>query len=131
MNTRHGLSRTATAHAQREARKLVEELSGVTAVVVATADGFDVASASAGDADPARVAAMGSSIVAIGDVVSQEARLGRRESVMVLTDSGFAVFHSVHRRDADLVINVLARDSAVPAMVAYRAAQLARTLAEV
>ena len=131
MSTRHGLSRTATAHALREARKLVEELSGVTAVVVATADGFDVASASAGGADPARVAAMGSSIVAIGDVVSQEARLGRRESVMVLMDSGFAVFHSVHRRDADLVINVLARDSAVPAMVAYRAAQLARTLAEV
>ena len=131
MSTRHGLSRTATAHALREARKLVEELSGVTAVVVATADGFDVASASAGDADPARVAAMGSSIVAIGDVVSQEARLGRRESVMVLTYSGFAVFHSVHRRDADLMINVLARDSAVPAMVAYRAAQLAKALAEV
>jgi predicted regulator of Ras-like GTPase activity (Roadblock/LC7/MglB family) len=112
-------------------RRLVDELTGVTAAVVATSDGFDVASACVSDADPARVAAMGSSIVAIGDVVSQEARLGRRESVMVLTDSGFAVFHSVHRRDTDLVINVLARDSAVPAMVAYRAAQLARTLAEV
>lgn len=131
MSSIHGLSRTATAHAQREVRRLVEELTGVTAAVVATADGFDVASACVSDADPARVAAMGSSIVAIGDVVSQEARLGRRESVMVLTDSGFAVFHSVHRRDTDLVINVLARDSAVPAMVAYRAAQLARTLAKV
>jgi len=127
----HSLSRTATVHAQREVRKLVEELTGVTAAVVATADGFDVASACVSDAEPARVAAMGSSIVAIGDVVSQEARLGRRESVMVFSDSGFAVFHSVHRRDTDLVINVLARDSAVPAMVAYRAAQLARTLAEV
>lgn len=131
MSSIHSLSRTATVHAQREVRKLVEELTGVTAAVVATADGFDVASACVSDADPARVAAMGSSIVAIGDVVSQEARLGRRESVMVFSDSGFAVFHSVHRRDTDLVINVLARDSAVPAMVAYRAAQLARTLAEV
>lgn len=130
MSSIHSLSRTATVHAQREVRKLVEELTGVTAAVVATADGFDVASACVSDADPARVAAMGSSIVAIGDVVSQEARLGRRESVMVFSDSGFAVFHSVHRRDTDLVINVLARDSAVPAMVAYRAAQLARTLAE-
>lgn len=130
MSSTHSLSRTATVHAQREVRKLVEELTGVTAAVVATADGFDVASACVSDADPARVAAMGSSIVAIGDVVSQEARLGRRESVMVFSDSGFAVFHSVHRRDTDLVINVLARDSAVPAMVAYRAAQLARTLAE-
>lgn len=130
MSSRHGLSKTAAAHAQREVQKLVEELTGVTAAVVATVDGFDVASAVAGDADPARVAAMGSSIVAIGGVVSEEARLGRRESVMVLTDSGFAVFHSVHLRDAELVINVLARSSAVPAMVAYRAAQLARSLAE-
>jgi hypothetical protein len=36
----------------------------------------------------------------------------------------------VHQRDGELVISVLARDSAVPALVAYRAAQLARTLAE-
>lgn len=130
MSSRHGLSRTAAAHAQREVQKLVDELTGVTAAVVATVDGFDVASAVAGDVDPARVAAMGSSIVALGGVVSEEARLGRRESVMVLTDSGFAVFHSVHLRDAELVINVLAHDCAVPAMVAYRAAQFAKSLAE-
>lgn len=130
MSSTHGLSRTATAHAQREVQKLVDELTGVTAAVVATLDGFDVACATTGDADPARLAAMGSSIVAIGGVVCDEARLGRRESVLVLTDSGFAVFQSVHRRDAELVINVLARDSAVPALVAYRAAQLARSLAE-
>ncbi|MGJ7501698.1 roadblock/LC7 domain-containing protein [Variovorax sp. ZT5P49] len=130
MSVRHGLSKTATAHAQREVQKLVDELSGVTAAVVATVDGFDVASAASGDADPARVAAMASSIVAISGVVADEARLGRHQSVMVLTDSGFAVFYSVHRRDGELVINVIARESAVPALVAYRAAQLAKTLAE-
>ncbi|MGJ7592356.1 roadblock/LC7 domain-containing protein [Variovorax sp. ZT5P30] len=131
MSVRHGLSRTATAHAQREVQKLVDELSGVTSAVVATADGFDVASASTGDADPARVAAMASSIVAIGGVVSEEAGLGRHKSVMILTESGFAIFCSVHRCDGELVINVIARDSAVPALVAYRATQLAKTLAEV
>ena len=126
----HGLSRTALAHAQREVQRLVDELTGVTAAVVATGAGFEVPSATTGDRDPARVAAMGSSIAAIGGVVGEEASLGRRESVMVLTDSGFAVFQSVHCRDIQLVINVLARASAVPAMVAWRAAQLARTLAE-
>ncbi|MBT2336440.1 roadblock/LC7 domain-containing protein [Variovorax paradoxus] len=130
MSVQHGLSRTATAHAQREVQKLVDELNGVTAAVVATVDGFDLASATTGDADPARVAAMASSIVAISSVVAEEARLGRNESVMILTDSGFAVFCSVHRRDGDLVINVLARDGAVPALVAYRAGQLAKSLAE-
>ncbi|KQW55396.1 roadblock/LC7 domain-containing protein [Variovorax sp. Root411] len=130
MSVRHGLSRTATAHAQREVQKLVDELSGVTAAVIATVDGFDVASATTGDTDPARVAAMASSIVAISSVVAEEARLGRKESVMIRTESGFAVFYSVHHRDGELVINVLARDNAVPALVAYRAAQLAKSLAE-
>jgi len=130
VSIRHGLSRTAIAHAQREVQKLVDELIGVTVAVVSTADGFDVASAGTGDADPVRVAAMASSIVAIGGVVSQEGGLGRHKSVMILTESGFAIFCSVHRRDVELVINVLARDSAVPALVAYRATQLGRTLAE-
>lgn len=130
MSVRQDLSRTAIALAQREVRKLVDELGGVTAAVVATIDGFDVASAVTGDTDPARVAAMASSIVAISGVVSEEARLGRHKSVMIQTESGFAVFCSVYRRDVELVINVLARDAAVLALVAYRAAQLAKTLTD-
>lgn len=130
MSLQQGLSSAASALAQREVRKLADELSGVTAVVVASIDGFDVASAITGDADPARVAAMASSIVAISHVVSEEARLGRHKSVIVQTESGFAVFCSVYRCDAELVINVLARDSAVLALVAYRVARLARTLAD-
>lgn len=130
MSDRQELSRTAAAHAQREARKLVDELGGVTAVVVATIDGFNVASAVVGDADPVRVAAMASSIVAISSVVSEEARLGRHKSVIVQTESGFAVFCSVYRRDVELVINVLAKDSAVLALVVYRVTQLAKSLTD-
>ena len=37
---------------------------------------------------------------------------------------------SVHRPDADLVINVIADGSAILGQVAYRTAQFARTLAE-
>jgi predicted regulator of Ras-like GTPase activity (Roadblock/LC7/MglB family) len=124
------LSRTAAALAQREARKLVDELEGVMAVVVATIDGFNVASAITSDMDPARVAAMASSIVAISSVVAEEARLGRHKSVIVQTESGFAVFCSVYRRDVELVINVLAREATVLALVAYRATRLARTLTD-
>lgn len=130
MIDRHGLSRTAAAHAQREVQRLIVELDGVTAAVIATIDGFNVASAVMGNADPVRIAAMASSIVAISSVVSEEARLGDHKSVIVQTDSGFAVFCSVPRRDVELVINVLARDTAVLALVAYRAAQLAKTLSD-
>ena len=82
------LSPTAKVIAGREAENFLNDVNGVTAVVIATVDGFDVASAMrAGDA--ARVAAMASSISAISSVVSQEANLGRNKSVTIDTESGF------------------------------------------
>ena len=123
------LSPTAKVIAAREAQNFLDEANAVTALVIATVDGFDVASPMrAGDAP--RVAAMASSISAISSVVSQEANLGRNKSVTIDTESGFAMVYSVHRDDAELVINVIADGSAILGQVAYRIAQFARTLAE-
>lgn len=116
------------ATALQEARQLLSSLGGLTAVVIATADGFDVASAIKDDIDPSRIAAMASSISAISDVVSHEARLGRGTSVIINTESGFAVLHSVHRPDETLVINVIADETAVLGQVTYFVARFARTL---
>ncbi len=114
--------------AQREAQAIHDEISGVTAVVVATVDGFDVASVVRNGLDPARISALASSIAAIGQVVSVEARLGRNRSVTIATDSGFAVIFSVHRSDLDLVINVIANEDAVVGQVNYRTAAAAKAL---
>ena len=129
MSVKINLAPSAKVIASREAEKMLSEVDGVTAVVIATLDGFDVASAMR-HGDPARVAAMASSISAISSVVSQEASLGRNKSVTIDTESGFAVVFSVHRPDADLVINVIADGSAILGQVAYRIAQFAKTLAE-
>jgi predicted regulator of Ras-like GTPase activity (Roadblock/LC7/MglB family) len=129
MSVKINLAPSAKVIASREAEKMLSEVDGVTAVVIATLDGFDVASAMR-HGDPARVAAMASSISAISSVVSQEASLGRNKSVTIDTESGFAVVFSVHRPDADLVINVIADGSAILGQVAYRTAQFAKTLAE-
>ena len=129
MSVKINLAPSAKVIASREAEKMLSEVDGVTAVVIATLDGFDVASAMR-HGDPARVAAMASSISAISSVVSQEASLGRNKSVTIDTESGFAVVFSVHRPDADLVINVIADGSAILGQVSYRTAQFARTLAE-
>jgi len=115
--------------AQREAKAMLADVGGLTAVVVATVDGFDVASAMRGG-DAARVAAMASSISAICAVVSQEARLGRHRCVTIDTESGFAVVYSVHRPGAELVINAIADGSAILGQVNYRMAQFAKTLAD-
>ncbi len=129
MSVKINLAPSAQVIATREAENILGNVDGVTAVVVATVDGFDIASAMR-QGDAARIAAMASSISAISSVVSQEASLGRNKSVTIDTESGFAVVFSVHRPDADLVINVIADGSAILGQVAYRTAQFARSLAE-
>lgn len=128
MNATINLSETALALAHSEAQRLLADVAGVTTVVVATVDGFDVASAIKGGADAARIAALASSIAAISAVVSEEAELGQGKSVIIDTESGFAIVHSVRRADAELVINVIAKSTAVLGEVAYRTARFARLL---
>lgn len=129
MSVKPSLAPAAQMLASREAQSMLSEVDGLTAVVVATVDGFDVASAMK-NGDAARVAAMASSISAISSVVAQEASLGRNKCVTIDTESGFAVVYSVHRSDAELVINVIANGNAILGQVAYRTAQFARTLAD-
>lgn len=122
------LSSATKAWVQQEAQRLLQEISGVVAVVVATVDGFDVGSAMK-KGDPERVAAMASSIFAISAVVSQEASLGRSRSVTIDTEEGFSIVHSVYHPQADLVISVIAGQDAILGQVAYQVAQFARDLA--
>ena len=130
MSTHIPLPEAVKALARSEAQKVLNELTGVTAVVVATEDGFDVASVVSANLDAGRMAAMASSISAISTVVSQEAGLGRNRSVTIDTESGFAMVYSVHRSDAALVINVIADSRAILAQVNYRTSQMARSLGQ-
>ncbi|SHF45468.1 hypothetical protein SAMN02745117_01979 [Lampropedia hyalina DSM 16112] len=116
--------------AQVEADKLLADIFSLQAVVIASEDGFDVASAARDGIDPSRIAAMASSIAAISSVVSQEAHLGRSRSVTIDTDAGFAVVFTVRRSDVQLVINIVAGPDVLIGEVMYRAGQLARLLAQ-
>jgi predicted regulator of Ras-like GTPase activity (Roadblock/LC7/MglB family) len=114
--------------AASEAQHILDEVAGVTAVVIATPDGFEIASASLRSFDPSRIAAMASSISAMGAVVSQEARLGRCKCVTVATDDGFALFSPVRNPETELVVNVLASAHAVLAQAMYRTAACVKLL---
>jgi predicted regulator of Ras-like GTPase activity (Roadblock/LC7/MglB family) len=116
--------------AASEAQHILDEIAGVTAVVIATPDGFEIASASASlrSFDPSRIAAMASSISAMGAVVSQEARLGRCKCITVGTDDGFALFSTARNEEAELVVNVLANANAVLAQAMYRTATCVKVL---
>jgi predicted regulator of Ras-like GTPase activity (Roadblock/LC7/MglB family) len=117
--------------ARRAALLCLAEVAGVTAVVIATVDGFDLASAFRGDQDAARIAAMASSISAISSVVAMEAGLGKFKSVTINTDSGFAIVQAVQRADVELVIHLIAGGDAVMAQSMHRAGVMAKGLASV
>jgi len=123
------LPETTKNLALQEAQRLLYDVAGLTAVVVATVDGFDVASAVRGDIESSRIAAMASSISAISEVVSQEARLGRGKSVTIDTESGFAVVHAVDHPELPLVISVIADETAMLGQVLIRSSRLAHLLA--
>jgi len=113
---------------QSEAHAMLGDIAALSAVVIATEDGFDLASVVRNGLDASRVAALASSIAAIGQVVSAEAKLGRARSVIIDTDGGFAAIYSVPRPGASLVINVIAGADALLGQVNYRAAAAVRTL---
>lgn len=108
--------------------EFVEAMASVSAVVVASVDGFAIASAFNGANDADRIAAMASSISAIGSVVAMEAGLGAYRSVIINTDSGFVVVQSVQRTDLELVISVVAGGDAVLAQVLHRVKTMAAQL---
>jgi uncharacterized protein len=117
------------AAAQAEAAAIAGEIRGVQAVVIATADGVDIASTVNGHADPGRLAALASSMAAIGAFVSAEAGHGRSTGITVGTDCGFAVVHAIQTAGPGLVLNVLADAGAAPDQVRDRAAAAVRKLA--
>lgn len=108
--------------------ELVEAGLGIKAVVLATIDGFAVAAALADSADPARIAALASSIASIGSVATQEAGLGRCASIILNTDMGLAVVRQFQRGSHELVLILIGDGQSLLAQATYRANQLAREL---
>ena len=121
------LPERVTTLASQLATSFVKDISGVSAVVVASVDGFAIASAFHGGNDADRIAAMASSISAIGSVVAMEAGLGAYRSVTINTDAGFVVVQAIARDDLELVVSVIA-NAAILAQVLHRVKTMAAQL---
>lgn len=114
--------------AKNECSNLLSEQHGVLAVVIASVDGFDWASASNGKLDASRIAAMSSSIAAIGSVVTQEVHIGASKSITVNTENGFVYITYLDLAGASHVLNVIADKSAILAQIIYRCGEIAKRL---
>jgi predicted regulator of Ras-like GTPase activity (Roadblock/LC7/MglB family) len=129
MNIRDNFDPLFLGHAQRQVRSIVDGDLGVQAAVLATVDGFSIASAMADNGDPDRVAALASTIASIGSVATQEAGLGHCSSVILNTERGFAVVHQFQKNTVDTVLILVTDGKALLAQVMYRANEFAKELA--
>lgn len=114
--------------AQSTADRLLRRLDQARAVIVASEDGFELGYASAAPLDAARIAAITSSMSAIGGVVSRETRMGAVRCVMVEAEDGFLVMRSSSRQGMGMVVAaMIGRDSLV-GLAMHAVAEAAREL---
>lgn len=109
--------------AERELQAMIDAGAGIRTAVLATVDGFPVTSVRIDHSDPARIAALASSIASIGTVATQEAGLGRCASVILNTDEGFAVVRQLRWQTHELVLIAVSDGQALLAQVMYQANQ--------
>lgn len=106
-------SRVHAAICQRQLDLLMNDAADVRGALISTTDGFEVARVPM-DADFAasRLAAMASSIIALGEATVQEVRLSQCRNVLVDAVDGRLLLLSVPTRDVGLVLCVYGTEQA-------------------
>lgn len=110
-------------------RKLMSDVPSVTAAVVATADGFEVASAQAeGRMSATRLSALASSLLALGQAALRELSMAGSGSVLIENAMGKIMLVDVRRAHLPVVLCVVADEMAMTGKVLWAAKQCAATL---
>ncbi|HEY4068962.1 MAG TPA: roadblock/LC7 domain-containing protein [Burkholderiaceae bacterium] len=103
--------------AQQAAARLLDDLSGARAIVIATADGFDLAHTGRQPVDPARLAAMVASFAAVGDAASRETAIGTPRCLVVESTDGRLVVRCMQVHGESLIVVILTDKSVLLGLV--------------
>ena len=95
----------------REVASLHGRVPGVIGCVIATVDGRLVSSVVDNEADPQRVSAMAGSMVALGETIGREVKIGRSQFVVVSALGGILLLQRVPAERELLVVGTLARNN--------------------
>lgn len=110
---------------------LVNDATGVEAVLLASPDGFEVVSASrARKLDGPRIAAMSSSMLALGAAMAQEYKLQGCRNVHIEAPDGVVVLLTVPCERTSLVLSALAPKGATLGMILVAARRCAQAIAK-
>ncbi len=115
-----------------QAQKIIENLrsqtAGVTAIVVSSEDGFEVASIAESEASSSRIAAMASSMSALGGLAAQESGLGASRTVLMEAEAGLVVMVQAFHAKATLTVTTVADKASIMGQVLFACRGAAREL---
>lgn len=116
---------------QTELAVLAAAVPDFIEAVISTEDGFDVAARGSSAESAAKIAAMTSSLHALGETMANETGLGDCRSVVVDTAAGKVVIMRIDNADANLRLTVVARHTALLGSVLFAARQCAQRVASI
>ena len=117
--------------AQAAVNRLMTELKGVRAVVIATEDGFELAGRMENNAQVARLSALASSLAALGALAGEESNLGACDNVIIEAAHGHLVLVQARHAEVDLIVSVITSREAIIGQVLYLSKLVAKSLRQV
>ncbi len=101
--------------------ELMAGLVDVNALVIATSDGFDVASRAREGMEVSKLAAMACSISALGAMAGFESGIGQYQDVIIEADEGCIVILEIPHPAMPMILNVVAGKKEILGQVVYLA----------
>lgn len=129
MNAQSPLGKVGTSIATKQLEKFGQETKGVTSAVLLTNDGFQVASLHLNDESASKLAAMGSSLAAIGQAIAKEASLKECSRMVVESESGVVTVMEVPDVSPPMSLAVIANDKTVLGQLLWASKECCRSLA--
>jgi uncharacterized protein len=115
--------------AQEAVSTIMREAKNAKAVVIATEDGFEIASQVESTAQTSRLSAMASSFSALGALVGEESQLGLCNNVIIDAQEGYILILQIRKTTQTYTMCVIAGKEAVIGQVLYFSKQAAALLA--
>jgi predicted regulator of Ras-like GTPase activity (Roadblock/LC7/MglB family) len=114
--------------AESAIQKLMDNIHGIKAVVISTEDGFEIAAWVENTAQVSRLAAMASSMAALGAIAGEESQLGTCDNIMIEAPKGYLTMMQARHPKINLIISIITDKDAVMGQVLYFSRQVCKTL---
>ncbi|GAA4013062.1 roadblock/LC7 domain-containing protein [Actimicrobium antarcticum] len=107
---------------------LMSQVKGIRAVVISTEDGFEVAARVENTAQVTRLAAIASSLTALGAVAGEESQLGACENVIIGAKNGCLIMLQARTPHIDLILSVITNNDVIVGQALYFSKQAVQAL---